>query len=133
MKKTLLNIFYNAIYQIFLVIVPLVTVPYLSRNLGPNAYGIYGSVNNTVQFLMVFCYLSVSYTGMRTISFTHARSTREELSRAFWGLWYFQAIASFVMILGTVILAITLKFQYCNFILLILKFMLSDQFDVLLV
>ena len=60
-KRTFLNILYNAVYQIFLVLVPLITVPYLSRVLGPKTYGIYGSVNNTVQFLMVFCTLSVSY------------------------------------------------------------------------
>lgn len=50
MKRTFLNILYNAVYQIFLVLVPLITVPYLSRVLGPKTYGIYGSVNNTVQF-----------------------------------------------------------------------------------
>lgn len=57
MKKTFLNILYNAVYQIFLVLVPLITVPYLSRILGPKTYGIYSNVNNIVQFLMIFCTL----------------------------------------------------------------------------
>ena len=92
MKRTFLNILYNAVYQIFLVLVPLITVPYLSRVLGPKTYGIYGSVNNTVQFLMVFCTLSVSYIGIRTVSRTRTYGTPQELTEAFWGLWYFQAI-----------------------------------------
>ena len=99
MKKTLLNILYNAIYQIFLVLIPLITVPYLSRTLGPGSYGIYSNVNNVIQFLMVFCSLSISYIGMRTISKIRAHSNKEELTEAFWGLWYFQALASSVMII----------------------------------
>ena len=73
MRKTFLNILYNAVYQIFIVLVPLITVPYLSRVLGPKTYGIYSSVNNTVQFLMIFCILSVSYVGMRALM-VHRRS-----------------------------------------------------------
>lgn len=130
MKKTLLNIFYNAIYQVFLVLVPLITVPYLSRNLGPSTYGIYSSVNNTIQFLMVFCSLSISYIGMRTISRTRAHSTHEELTEAFWGLWYFQAIASLVMVLATIAFVTIAKVQYWNYILLMIPFMISAQLDI---
>ena len=130
MKRTLLNIFYNAIYQIFLVLVPLVTVPYLSRNLGPSTYGIYSSVNNTIQFLMVFCSLSVSYIGMRTVSRIRAKSTKEELGKAFWGLWYFQALASLVMIIATTLVVYFAKIQYWNYILLMIPFMISAQLDI---
>lgn len=130
MKKTLLNIFYNAIYQIFLVLVPLITVPYLSRVLGPKTYGIYSSVNNTIQFLMVFCTLSVSYIGMRTISRTRATSTHEELTEAFWGLWYFQGIAGLVTIIITVSFAIITKMQYWNFFILMVPYLISAQFDI---
>ncbi|MCH3904862.1 MAG: oligosaccharide flippase family protein [Lactobacillus sp.] len=130
MKKTLLNIFYNAIYQIFLVLVPLITVPYLSRSLGPKTYGIYSSVNNTTQFLMVFCSLSISYIGMRTISRTRAHSTRTELTNAFWGLWYFQALASMAMIVCTVIFLSISHVRYWNYLLLMVPFMVSAQLDI---
>ncbi|MCI1290389.1 MAG: oligosaccharide flippase family protein [Lactobacillus sp.] len=130
MRKTLLNIFYNAIYQIFLVLVPLITVPYLSRTLGPSKYGIYSSVNNTTQFLMVFCSLSISYIGMRTISRTRAYSTREELTNAFWGLWYFQALASLIMITCTVIFLNLVHVRYWNYLLLMVPFMISSQLDI---
>ena len=130
MKKTLLNILYNAVYQIFLVLVPLITVPYLSRNLGPSTYGIYSNVNNTIQFLMVFCSLSISYIGMRTISRTRAHSTPQELTEAFWGLWYFQALASVIMILATVLFVTITKVKYWNYILLMIPFMISAQLDI---
>lgn len=130
MKRTLLNIFYNAVYQIFLVLVPLITVPYLSRNLGPSTYGIYSSVNNIIQFLMVFCYLAMTNIGMRTISRIRAHSDDRELTKAFWGLWYFQAIASIVMILGTILIVTFSKVEYWNYILLMVPYLISAMFDI---
>lgn len=130
MKKTFLNIVYNAIYQIFLVLVPLITVPYLSRVLGPKTYGIYSSVNNTMQFLMVFCTLSVSYIGMRTISRTRVYGSPQDLTDAFWGLWYFQGIAGLVTI--AIVLCITNFFhiQYWNYIILMAPYLISAQVDI---
>lgn len=130
MKRTFLNIVYNAIYQIFLVLVPLITVPYLSRVLGPKTYGIYSSVNNTVQFLMVFCVLSVSYIGMRTISRTRTYGTPQELTEAFWGLWYFQGIAGTITIIITVLVCEIFKIQYWNYLLLMVPFLISAQVDI---
>lgn len=130
LKKTLLNIVYNAIYQIFLVLVPLVTVPYLSRVLGPKTYGIYSSVNNIVQFLMVLCILSVSYIGMRTISRVRAHGSVQELTDAFWGLWYFQALAGLVTILLTVLVCLIFRVKYWNYLLLMLPYLISAQVDI---
>ena len=109
---------------------PLITVPYLSRVLGPKTYGIYSSVNNTMQFLMVFCTLSVSYIGMRTISRTRAYGTPEDLTEAFWGLWYFQGIAGIVTIAITVLVCIFFRVQYWNYILLMAPYLISAQVDI---
>ena len=130
MRRTFLNILYNAVYQIFLVLVPLITVPYLSRVLGPRTYGIYSSVNNTVQFLMVFCILSLSYIGMRTISRTRAHGTPQDLTDAFWGLWYFQGIAGVITILITISICSIFKIKYWNYILLMLPYLVSAQVDI---
>ena len=40
MKKIISNIFYNATYQIFVIIIPILTVPYVSRILGAQQLGI---------------------------------------------------------------------------------------------
>lgn len=130
MKRTFLNIVYNAIYQIFLVLVPLITVPYLSRVLGPKTYGIYSSVNNTMQFLMVFCTLSIAYIGMRTISRTRVYGNAQDLTDAFWGLWYFQALASVVTITLVVLVCLTRRVQYWWEILLMTPFLVSAQVDI---
>lgn len=130
MKRTFLNIVYNAVYQIFLVLVPLITVPYLSRVLGPKTYGIYSSVNNTMQFLMVFCTLSIAYIGMRTISRVRTYGSEKELTEAFWGLWYFQGIAGLITIAIVVLVTNIFHIQYWNYILLMAPYLISAQVDI---
>ncbi|WP_223902444.1 oligosaccharide flippase family protein [Lactobacillus laiwuensis] len=130
MKRTFLNILYNAVYQIFLVLVPLITVPYLSRILGPKTYGIYSNVNNIVQFLMIFCTLSVSYIGMRTISQIRAFGSGQDLTKAFWGLWYFQAIAGFVTIALVISVTSFFHIKYGQYLLLMVPYLISAQVDI---
>ncbi|WEV71284.1 oligosaccharide flippase family protein [Lactobacillus sp. ESL0785] len=130
MKKTFLNILYNAVYQIFLVLVPIITVPYLSRILGPKTYGIYSNVNNIMQFLMIFCTLSISYIGMRTISQTRTFGTKQELTEAFWGLWYFQALAGVVTIVLVISVASVFHIKYWNYLLLMVPYLISAQVDI---
>lgn len=130
MKRTFLNILYNAVYQIFLVLVPLITVPYLSRILGPKTYGIYSNVNNIVQFLMIFCTLSVSYIGMRTISQIRAFGSGQDLTKAFWGLWYFQAIAGFVTIVIVIVVTSFFHIKYGQYLLLMVPYLISAQVDI---
>ncbi len=130
MKKTLLNIFYNAVYQIFLVLVPLITVPYISRTLGPKTYGIYSTVNNTIQFLMVFCTLSISYIGMRSISRARATASPKQLAETFWGLWYFQALASLIMISLTFLVVTIVPVKYGQYYFLMIPFLISAQLDI---
>ncbi len=130
MKRTLLNIFYNAIYQLFLVLVPLITVPYLARTLGPETYGVYASVNNTMQFLMVLCILSLTYIGSRTISRLQTFGAPGEVSQAFWGLWYYQALAGLITISLTIVVALVFRVQYWQEILLMVPFLISAQVDI---
>lgn len=130
MKKTLVNIFYNAVYQIFLVLVPLITVPYISRVLGPEQYGIYSTVKFSVQFLMVFCSAAIGYIGTRTIAKVRATGTQKELTEAFWGYWYIQAIASTIIIVISLVVVTVFKIKYWNFFYLMMPFLVSSMFDI---
>lgn len=48
------NYLYNVIYQVFIMIVPLLTIPYLSRILGPSGIGINSYTNSIVQYFVLF-------------------------------------------------------------------------------
>ena len=47
------NYLYNVIYQVFIIIVPLLTIPYLSRILGPSGIGINSYTNSIVQYFVL--------------------------------------------------------------------------------
>lgn len=130
MRKTVVNILYNAIYQVLLVVMPLVTVPYLGSVLGPKNLGIYSTVNYVIQFLTVFCSAAMGQIGTRTIAQKRGRSSKAEFSEAFWGLWFIQAAAS----LGTIILFLVVIFiwqpDYKMYFILQLPFLLGTLFDI---
>ena len=45
------NVVYNLVYQVVTLLLPLITVPYISRVLGPNGVGISSYTNSIVQYL----------------------------------------------------------------------------------
>lgn len=79
---------------------------------------------------MVFCTLSVSYIGMRTISRVRAYGDPQDLTEAFWGLWYFQGLAGIVTIALTASACIFFRIQYWNYILLMAPYLISAQVDI---
>ena len=53
-KSVVKNYMYNLIYQILILILPLVTTPYLSRVLGAEGVGIYGYTYAIVTYFVLF-------------------------------------------------------------------------------
>lgn len=63
------NLFYNASYQLLLVLLPLVTVPYVSRVLGPEGIGINSYTNSIASFFMILGSLGIDKYGTRQIAY----------------------------------------------------------------
>lgn len=80
--KVIKNYLYNAGYQILLMIVPVITVPYVSRVLGPKASGINSYTNSWVTFFAMFAQLGITLYGNREIAYH--RDNRKERSVCFW-------------------------------------------------
>lgn len=68
MKKENKNFIYNVVYQIFIFIVPLVSIPYVSRKLGVDNIGIYSYTYSIVYYFMLFTLLGINNYGVREIS-----------------------------------------------------------------
>ena len=94
------NYLYNAIYQVFIIIVPLLTIPYLSRILGPSGIGINSYTNSIVQYFVLFGSIGVDLYGNRQIAFV--RDNQVKMSKVFYEI--------FILRLLTICLA------YCLFI-----------------
>lgn len=98
------NFAYNASYQIFILIVPLITTPYLSRTLGPSGVGINSYTGSIMQYFIIFGCLGTNIYASRKIAFV--RDDREKLSQTFWEIFILRAI----------LLLISLVFFYVSFI-----------------
>lgn len=68
-KSITKNYIYNMVYQVLILILPLVTTPYLSRVLGAEGIGIYGYTYSIVTYFILFGSLGVALYGQREIAY----------------------------------------------------------------
>lgn len=82
--KVIKNYLYNASYQILNMLIPLITVPYISRVLGAHDVGINEYTNSWVTFFYLMGQMGVTLYGNREIAYH--REDLYERSRTFWGV-----------------------------------------------
>lgn len=82
--KLLKNMFYNTSYQLLTLLLPLVTVPYVSRVLSPQGIGINAYTSSIVMYFTLFGALGISLYGNREIAFV--QSNKYKRSKIFWEL-----------------------------------------------
>lgn len=63
------NYLYNLSYQMLLVLLPLITTPYLSRVLGASGVGTYGYTNSIIQYFTLFGCIGLNLYGQREIAY----------------------------------------------------------------
>ncbi|KRK79045.1 oligosaccharide flippase family protein [Companilactobacillus nodensis] len=88
--KVVKNYLYNAFYQVFILLVPLVTTPYLARVLGPTGVGINSYTNSVIQYFIVFGSIGVDLYGNRQIAFV--RSNKQQLTQTFYEIFFMRII-----------------------------------------
>ena len=91
------NFLYNVFYQILILIIPIVTVPYISRVLGVDNIGIYSYTYSIVNYFMLFAMLGIKNYGNRTIA--KVRDNKEKLSKEFISIYVIQIVMTLIMIL----------------------------------
>lgn len=95
--KILKNLLMNSSYQLLLVIIPMITTPYISRVLGVDGVGLNTLTATIVQYFTIIAVLGTSIYGAREIAY-HQNQKRER-SNAFWGITFI----SFIMTLFSII------------------------------
>lgn len=84
--KVIKNYLYNASYQVFILLVPLITTPYLARVLGPEGVGINSYTNSITQYFILFGSIGVNLYGNREIAFV--RDKKEKLTQTFYEIFF---------------------------------------------
>lgn len=111
------NYIYNLMYQILLLLTPLITTPYLSRVLGADGIGTVSFAESVVSYFTLVATLGITTFGQREISYL--QEDKKKRSQVFWETKSLQAITS------TIVLAIYIVFallQYNRILYLLLSF-----------
>lgn len=87
------NFAYNAIYQILVIILPIVTAPFVSRVLGPTKMGQYSYTYSIATYFLLIAKLGFDNYGNRSIA--RIRSSKGDLDKTFSGIYYLQFIIAF--------------------------------------
>ncbi|MEE8670873.1 MAG: flippase [Heyndrickxia coagulans] len=88
------NYIYNMIYQLASIILPIITIPYISRVLGSAGVGINAYTNSIIQYFVLLGTIGIALYGNREIAYV--RDDKEKLSKTFWGIFYLQLTTTFV-------------------------------------
>lgn len=84
------NYLYNLMYQLVTILLPIVTIPYISRMLGPDGLGKYSLTNTYAQYFVLFGMIGLGMYCSREIAYV--RDDKNKLSKTFWELNFLRVI-----------------------------------------
>lgn len=122
------NFIYNVTYQLLILIIPLVTMPYISRKIGSEGIGIYSYTYSIVYYFMIFAMLGLNNYGNRTIA--KVRDNKEVLSKNFKEIHLLQILTSFTMLALYIPFILVFQRKYILISLIQALYILSCTFDI---
>lgn len=99
------NYLYQSAYQLLLILVPLVTTPYLSRVLGAEQVGVYSYTYSVTNYFVMFATLGMSTYGVREIA--ACGSDRGARTKAFWDMYGSQLAVGVIVAVAYGLYALT--------------------------
>ena len=100
--KVIKNYLYNLSYQILTIILPIITVPYVTRIFTSEALGNYIFYNSIVSYFSLFAMLGIGVYGTKQIA------AASDVSSTFWNIYAIQLIASILAIVVYLIVAFSI-------------------------
>lgn len=83
--KVLKNYLYNLSYQLLVIILPIITTPYVTRIFSSDDLGTYGYFNSIVTYFILLATLGIANYGTKEIS-----GNRKSIQKNFWGIYTLQ-------------------------------------------
>lgn len=128
MKSIQKNFIYNVLYQILLVILPLITAPYISRKLGANAVGVYSYTYSVAYYFLLVAMLGIGNHGNRSVA--AVRNDRNMLNKTFSSIYSLQVITFSIAIFAYIIYFFFIAKDNRLIVLLQLLYVTSGLFDI---
>lgn len=94
MKKTIYNLMYQVIFQATKILLPFITIPIVSKALGPEGIGVYNYTNSIAQYFVLVAGLGIGVYGNRQIAIN--RDDKTKLSKTFFELFFLSLMISLV-------------------------------------
>lgn len=122
------NFIYNIVYQLLVMVIPLITAPYLARVIGSAGVGTYSYTYSIVYYFMMITMLGVNNYGNRSIA--KARNEKHQLSKTFWGIYLFQLALGLLMLVLYLGFTFFFEVKYTKIALIQSLFILSAILDI---
>ena len=120
-NKIAVNYIYNLVYQILLVISPVITMPFLARALGVEGIGKYSYAYSLLSYFVLVATLGCDIYGRREIAYV--KDDIEQRSIKFWNIQIIKIISTFIVLIMYIIFS---SFNVNKVILLLLIFHLIN-------
>lgn len=122
------NFIYNIMYQILIMILPLITIPYVSRILGVDNIGIYSYTYSIIYYFMLFGLLGINNYGNRTIA--KVRDDKLELSKNFLSIYTIQVVMNVISIIIYICYCLFTDIQYKEIAIIQVIYLISNVLDI---
>lgn len=94
MRKIFYNFLYQSSYQLAQILLPIITIPIVSRALGPEGIGTWNYIQSIMNYFVLLAGLGLANYGVREIAIV--RKDKGLLSQKFWELEGFNILFSFI-------------------------------------
>ncbi len=128
-KKIKKNYIYNVMYQILLIIVPLIVTPYVSRRLTPGGVGQYSFSFSIISYFTIFASLGFGTYSQREIA--KYQGDNKKQSSIFWEIIICRLFSVLIALCINVVLAVLKVYgDYSNLLLIMSINIVSLAFDI---
>ena len=121
------NIIINGIYELLLIITPLITAPYIARVLAPDGVGINSYISSLVSYFVMFASLGTYLYATREIS--RNRDDKKAYSKLFWEIELLTLVSTLICLFLWIILSFLYK-EYTKYLLIFSGMIIACFFDI---
>ncbi|MBQ9081746.1 MAG: oligosaccharide flippase family protein, partial [Clostridia bacterium] len=128
-KNVKKNYIYNVIYQLFVLLTPLITTPYVSRVLGSAGIGQYSFTNSLITYFILLSSLGFGYYAQREIAKEQGDKTAQ--SKTFWEIFIARLGSVSISLLIYVLLLLNGAFgDYQQLMWILIVNIIASAFDI---
>lgn len=122
------NFIYQVAYQVLIILIPMVTAPYISRTIGANGVGIYSYTYSIASYFALVAKLGIEVYGNRAIA--AVRDDKEKLNQTFSDLLFIHVFFAFLVVLFYIGYAFVYPSEYTNIVFIQILYVIGEMIEV---